>query len=70
MEDALKKLDKLTQEEARVTIADNLRATHVVDERVADVNDKVAKVIRGVEIMKQVERLSSPNLIGVGYGAL
>jgi hypothetical protein len=71
MEDALKKLDKLTQEEARMIIAENLRATHVVDERVrgvteqvlavddrvANVNDKVAEVIHGVQ---QVERSSSP----------
>ena len=34
MEDALKKLDKLTQEEARMAAAQNLQATHVVDERV------------------------------------
>ena len=62
MEDALKKLDKLTQEEARMIIAENLRATHAVDERVrgvteqvlsvddrvATVKDKVSEVIRGV----------------------
>jgi hypothetical protein len=55
MEDALKKLDRLTQEETRMTIAENLRATHVVDERVervldrvGNVNDKVAEVICGV----------------------
>ena len=30
MEDALKKLDRLTQEEFRMTIAENLRATHAV----------------------------------------
>ena len=47
MEDALKKLDNLTQEEARMIIAENLRATHAVDDRVANVNDKVAEVIRG-----------------------
>jgi hypothetical protein len=108
MEDALKKLDNLTQEEARMIIAENLRATHAVDERVrrvteqvlsvddrvANVNDKVAEVIRGVQIIfrqsrymftvtlicsdgmvtkqvvKQVERSSSPNLIGIGYEAL
>ena len=58
MEDALKKLDKLTQEEARMAVAQNLKATHTVDERVmgvantviaidnrlADVNDRVASV--------------------------
>ena len=55
MEDALKKLDKLTQEEARMIIAENLKATHAVDDRVtgvgdrvANVDDKVAEVIRGV----------------------
>jgi len=48
MEDALKKLDKLTQEEARMIIAENLRATHAVEDRVANVDDKVSKVIRGV----------------------
>ena len=31
MEDALKKLDRLTQEEAWMTIAGNLRATHQYD---------------------------------------
>ena len=58
VEDALKKLDKLTQEEARMIIAENLRATHAVhegvrgvaeqvvsvDERVAGVDDRVANV--------------------------
>ena len=48
MEDALKKLDNLTQEEARMMIAENLRATHAVDDRVANVNDRVAEVICGV----------------------
>ena len=65
MEDALKKLDSLTQEEARMMNAENLRATHAVDERVrgvtervvsvddrvADVNDKVDEVIHGVQII-------------------
>ena len=58
MEDALKKLDKLTGEEARMAVAQNLKATHNVDERVrgvantvvavdnrvADVDDRVAGV--------------------------
>jgi len=48
MEDALKNLDNLTQEEARMMVAENLRATHAVDDRVANVNDKVAEVICGV----------------------
>ena len=59
MEDALKRLDRLTREEAWMTITENLRATHAVDERVrgdtervpskvANVSDDVAEIIRGV----------------------
>ena len=44
MEDALKKLDELTQEEARMAIAENLRATHAVDQSVARVDDRVGGV--------------------------
>ena len=51
MEDALQRLDKLTQEEARMAVAQNLKATHVVDERVRGVanmavaiNNRVAGV--------------------------
>ena len=51
MEDALKRLDKLTQEEARMAVAQNLKATHTVDERVRGVantviamDNRVAKV--------------------------
>ena len=34
MEDALKRLDKLTQDEARMAAAENLWLTHVVDNKV------------------------------------
>ena len=46
VEDALKKLDKLTYEEARIAAAQNLRATHNhdVDDRVRGVDPKVASV--------------------------
>jgi hypothetical protein len=44
MEDALKRLDKLTQEEARMAIAENLKATHTVDERVRGVADTVVVI--------------------------
>jgi hypothetical protein len=58
IEDALKRLDKLTHEEAWMGIAQNLKATHTVgesvrrvandvvaiDNRVASVGDKVASV--------------------------
>jgi hypothetical protein len=44
LEDALKKLDYLTQEEARMATAETLKATHAVDNRVAGVGDRVAGV--------------------------
>ena len=64
MEDALKKLDKLTHEEARMAIAQNLKATHnadervrgvantveAVDDRVRVVDNKVAELIDGTQI--------------------
>ena len=49
MEGALKKLDKLTREEARMAIAQNLRATQNVDNRVKEVNDRVAVLIDGMQ---------------------
>ena len=65
MEDALKKLDKLTQEEVRMAIAENLKATHIVDDRVrgvdnrvagvddrvASIDDKVAEIINGEQFI-------------------
>ena len=47
MEDALKRLDNLTQEETRMTVAKSLRATHAVTERVISLDDKVADIVRG-----------------------
>ena len=44
IEDALKRLDKLTHEEARMATAENLKATHAVGEGVREVNDKVAAI--------------------------
>ena len=41
MEDALKKLDKLTQEEARMAAAEILKATYAADKRVQGVADTV-----------------------------
>ena len=44
VEDALKRLDKLTQEEARMAAAQNLKATYAVDERVKGVRDTVESI--------------------------
>ena len=51
IEDALQRLDKLTQEEARMATAEGLKATHGIDNKVEDVGDKVKGVdnkIQGV----------------------
>jgi hypothetical protein len=65
MEDALKKLDKSTQEEARMVVAHNLKATHTVDGRVRRVaitveaiNNTVARVDdRVVQVDDRVARV-------------
>ena len=44
LDDAFKRLDKLTQEEARMAIAQNLKATHNVDQRVRGVANTVVAV--------------------------
>jgi hypothetical protein len=44
IEDALKRLDKLTQEEARMATAQNLKVTHAVDERVKGVANTVVTI--------------------------
>jgi hypothetical protein len=56
VEDALKRLDKLTQEEARMATAQILKLTRSVDDQVAgiydrviSVDDKVAEVIDGAQ---------------------
>jgi len=54
VEDALKRLDRLTQEEARMAAAQILYLTHAVDNKVTgvgdklkDVDDKMDDVIKG-----------------------
>ena len=44
IEEALKRLDKLTQEEARMVAAQTLKVSHTVDERVKGVADSVVAV--------------------------
>ncbi|KAH9055268.1 hypothetical protein EDB87DRAFT_1343626 [Lactarius vividus] len=53
MEDALKRLDQLTQEEARMAAAENLRLTHIL-------NDNLATVMNdGRETKQAVQQLAS-----------
>ena len=44
IEDALKRLDKLTNEEVRMVTAQVLEATRTVEDKVNDVDNKVARV--------------------------
>ena len=44
IEDALKRLDKLTQEESRMAAAQNLKVTHTVDKRVEGVAETVVAI--------------------------
>ena len=44
IDDALKGLDKLTQEEVRMATAQVLKVTHTVDNRVAGIDDRVARI--------------------------
>jgi hypothetical protein len=44
IEDALKRLDKLTNEEARMATAENLKATQIVGQDVREAIDKVVAV--------------------------
>ena len=68
MEGALKKLDKLTQEEARMAIAQNLRATQNVDDRVKGVDDEVREVNNKVAVLMEGTEIvfgRSPDLISM-----
>ena len=47
IEDALKRLDKLTQEEVRMATAQLLTLTHGVDGKVEDIGDTVRVVHKG-----------------------
>ncbi|KAH9044850.1 hypothetical protein EDB84DRAFT_1635198 [Lactarius hengduanensis] len=48
VEDALQRLDQLTQEEARMATAENLRITRSIDDKVKDVDEKVVGINEGV----------------------
>ena len=44
IEDRLKRLDRQTQEEVRMTIAQNLKVAHTIDKGVKEVVDTVAAI--------------------------
>jgi hypothetical protein len=49
MEDAFERLDKWTDEEARMAVAQNLKATHNVDQRVMGVVARVDGKVTSVD---------------------
>ena len=52
LEDSLEKLDKLTQEEARMASAESLRVAHSVDEKVTAVDSGVKVVGDRMEVVE------------------
>ena len=65
MEDALKRLDKLTQEEARMAAAENLKLTHSVDKRVEGVADTVVAIDNRVAGVDERVAVVDDRLAGV-----
>jgi hypothetical protein len=69
IEDALKRLDTLTMEEARMAIAENLKVTHRVDENVDKVDGKVDKVDDKVDKMdEKVDKVDDKVTVLMGGG--
>jgi hypothetical protein len=64
IEDALSRLDRLTQEEVRMAAAQGLKATHDVDDHVQQVGDKVQQVADHIDDQK---RKSSNILISESF---
>ena len=64
IEDALRRLDSLTQEEHRMAIAQDLRATLRVDERMYGIGDNIKVVVSGAcQVFYQLW-FSTPHLSG------
>ena len=51
IEDALKRLDRLTREEARMAAAQILHLTHAVDKKVAGVGNKLKDVDNKMDVI-------------------
>ena len=66
LEDALKRLDKLTHEEAWMGIAQNLKATHAVGENVRRVVDKVVAIDNKVATVDDRVAAVDDNVAAVG----
>ena len=53
LEDAVKRLDNLTQEEARMALAEVLRITHSIRDKVQCVDERVKVVVDGARAINQ-----------------
>ncbi len=71
LEDALKRLDKLTQEEARMALAEVLRITNdihddvkIIDSKVDDIGDKLQSMDNKVQVViNRARAISSQSFI-------
>ena len=62
IEDALKRLDKLTQDEARMAIAENLKVTHDVENKLKEVINDAQSRRQAALDLDEMKRLSSLHL--------
>ena len=69
LEDGLKRLDKLTQEEARMATVHVLKAMHIVDDRVRGVADQVVGVDDRVTSVDERVRMVDDKVAEVIEGA-
>ncbi|KAH9000383.1 hypothetical protein EDB92DRAFT_1812732 [Lactarius akahatsu] len=66
LEDGIKRLDKLTDEEARMANAVVLKVTHIIDEKVMEVGDGVKAVEKNVQVDGAQLHEVDENILGVG----
>jgi methyl-accepting chemotaxis protein len=66
LEDGIKKLDKLTNEEVAMANAHLLKITHNIDNNVTEVNEGVRRVDEHVLVVKSEVQLVSDNVKAVG----
>ena len=66
IEDALSRLDRLTQDEVRMAAAQGLKATHKVDERVQAIGDKAQSIDNKVQAVDDTVHAIDKNVYIVG----
>jgi hypothetical protein len=61
LEDALGRLDRLTQDEVRMAAAQGLKATHEVDNKVQSVDNRLQQVVDEIGDEKCLSSITSPH---------